>query len=121
MRAVILGAGSAGSHLAARLCAEKYDVVVVDRKAEPLAELSSDLDILTIEGHGSSPMILERAGIREAEIFVARGGGATTADPASPDRAPDDASSLLPAPPESLTASQPEGLFVTRHAGGDQP
>ena len=71
MRAVILGAGSAGSHLAARLCAEKYDVVVVDRKAAPLAELSSDLDILTIEGHGSSPMILERAGIREAEIFVA--------------------------------------------------
>ncbi|REF66743.1 lytic transglycosylase domain-containing protein [Paracoccus versutus] len=58
---------------------------------------------------------------REAEIFVARGGGATTADPASPDRAPDDASSLLPAPPESLTASQPEGLFVTPHAGGDQP
>lgn len=58
---------------------------------------------------------------REAEIFVARGDGARTADPASPDRAPDDASSLLPAAPESLTASQPEGLFVTRHAGGDQP
>lgn len=58
---------------------------------------------------------------REAEIFVARGGGAPTADPASPDRAPDDASSLLPAAPESLTASQPEGLFVTRHAGGDRP
>ena len=71
MRAVILGAGSAGSHLAARLCAEKYDVVVVDRQAAPLAEISSDLDILTIEGHGSSPLILERAGIREAEIFVA--------------------------------------------------
>ncbi|WP_353429757.1 lytic transglycosylase domain-containing protein [Paracoccus denitrificans] len=58
---------------------------------------------------------------REAEIFVARGDGARTADPASPDRAPDDASSLLPAAPESLTASQPEGLFVTRHAGGDRP
>ncbi|MBP7274967.1 MAG: Trk system potassium transporter TrkA [Kiritimatiellae bacterium] len=71
MRAVILGAGSAGSHLAARLCAEKYDVVLVDRQAMPLAELSNDLDILTIEGHGSNPMILERAGIREAEIFVA--------------------------------------------------
>lgn len=58
---------------------------------------------------------------REAEIFVARGDGARTADPASPDRAPDHASSLLPAAPESLTASQPEGLFVTRHAGGDRP
>lgn len=58
---------------------------------------------------------------REAEIFVAHGDGARTADPVSPDRAPNDASSLLPAAPESLTASQPEGLFVTRHAGGDRP
>ena len=58
---------------------------------------------------------------REAEIFVARGDGARTADPASPNRTPDDASSLLPAAPESFTASQPEGLFVTRHAAGDQP
>ena len=58
---------------------------------------------------------------REAEIFVARGDGARTADPVSPDRAPDDASSLLLAAPESLTASQPEGLFVTRHAAGDRP
>jgi trk system potassium uptake protein len=71
MRAVILGAGSAGSHLAARLCAENYDVVVVDHRPGPLASLSDDLDILTIEGHGSSPAVLDRAGIREAEIFVA--------------------------------------------------
>jgi len=58
---------------------------------------------------------------REAEIIVARGEGLRTGDPASPDRAPDDASSLLPAAPESLTALQPEGLFVTRHAAGEQP
>ncbi|MBX9451570.1 MAG: lytic transglycosylase domain-containing protein [Mesorhizobium sp.] len=70
---------------------------------------------------GSASAVARPLDWREAEIFVARGDGARTADPASPDRTPDDASSLLPAAPESLTASQPEGLFVTRHAGGDRP
>lgn len=58
---------------------------------------------------------------REASIFVAREDGASSVDPALPDRAPDDAPSLLPAAPESLTALQPEGLFVTRNAGEDRP
>lgn len=58
---------------------------------------------------------------REAEIFIARGGGAATIDPMSPDRVPDDTSSLLLAAPESLTALQPEGLFVKRDADGEQP
>jgi len=58
---------------------------------------------------------------REASIFVAREDGASSVDPALPDRAPDDDPSLLPAAPESLTALQPEGLFVTRNAGEDRP
>ena len=58
---------------------------------------------------------------REAAIFVAREDGTSAADPALPDRSPNAAPSLLPAAPESLTALQPEGLFVARNVGGDRP
>ncbi|MBB6014513.1 hypothetical protein HNR59_003908 [Aquamicrobium lusatiense] len=70
---------------------------------------------------GSGSAVAPPPDWREAAIFVAREIGASAADPASPDRTPDDAPSLLPAAPESLTALQLEGLFVTRNAGGDQP
>lgn len=58
---------------------------------------------------------------REAAIFIARETGASPAEPTVQGRAPNDTSSLLPAAPESLTDLQPEGLFVTRNASGDQP
>jgi Soluble lytic murein transglycosylase and related regulatory proteins (some contain LysM/invasin domains) len=58
---------------------------------------------------------------REAALFVAREIGASAADPVSPDRAPDEAPSLVPATPDTLTALQPEGLFVARNAGGERP
>jgi hypothetical protein len=90
--------------------------------AETRAYVASLAPIL----HGEAPSGTAAAAARlldwrEAAIFVARGDGTSPADPALQGRAPDDAPSLLPAAPESLTALQPEGLFVTRNAGGDQP
>ncbi|PWJ76326.1 transglycosylase-like protein with SLT domain [Pseudaminobacter salicylatoxidans] len=58
---------------------------------------------------------------REAGLFVSRGGDASSADPATLDRAQDDTNSLVPAAPEALTDLQPEGLFVARNAGEDRP
>ena len=90
--------------------------------AETRAYVASLAPIL----HGEAPSGTASAAARpldwrEASIFVAREDGASPADPAFQGRAPDDAPSLLPAAPDSLTALQPEGLFVTRNAGGDQP
>lgn len=70
---------------------------------------------------GSGSVIAPPPDWREAAIFVAREIGASAADPASTDSAPDDAPSLIPATPDALTALQPEGLFVARNAGGDRP
>ena len=70
---------------------------------------------------GSGSAVAPPPDWREAAIFVAREIGASADDPASPDRTLDDSPSLVPAPPDALTALQPEGLFVARNAGGDRP
>lgn len=71
MRILIIGAGSAGRQLAAKLYEEHHDVVMVDTQPGPLAEVESALDILTIRGHGSNPSILTEAEIGKAELVVA--------------------------------------------------
>ncbi|MBX5141249.1 lytic transglycosylase domain-containing protein [Rhizobium lentis] len=58
---------------------------------------------------------------REAAIFIGRDDGASAGKPASPSRSPDDARSPVPATRETLTATQPEGLFVARNAAGNRP
>ena len=70
---------------------------------------------------GGSSSVVPPLDWREAAIFVAGEIGATASDPASPDPTPRDAPSLVPAASETLTALQPEGLFVARSAGEDQP
>ncbi|HRO01302.1 MAG TPA: lytic transglycosylase domain-containing protein [Nitrobacter sp.] len=58
---------------------------------------------------------------REAALFVTRDEGAAATESTSPERTADDGPSLLPAASDSLTALQPEGLFVTRSTGEDRP
>ena len=71
MRVLIIGAGNAGRNLATKLCEEKRDVVLIDRDPDALAEVQAQLDILTVEGEGSSPVVLEKAEVRKADLVVA--------------------------------------------------
>lgn len=71
MRIVIIGAGNAGKNLAERLSNEQHDIVIVDRDPEKLAAVQSQVDIQTVEGEGTDPLILEQAGIRKADLLVA--------------------------------------------------
>lgn len=71
MRIVIIGAGNAGRHLARTLCELNHDVVIIDVRSEPLAELESQLDILTLQGEGSTPRLLEQAEVAKADLVVA--------------------------------------------------
>jgi len=71
MKAIVIGAGEVGYHIADSLSREGIDTVVVDRDEERLREISETLDIQTIQGSGSSPDVLKRAGMDHADMVVA--------------------------------------------------
>lgn len=71
MKIVIVGAGEVGYHIASRLAFENKDVVVIDKNATALRRVADDMDVQTIDGSGSSPAVLQEAGIKEAEILLA--------------------------------------------------
>ncbi len=71
MRILIIGAGNTGRQLAAKLCDERHDVVMVDSRQAPLDEIAAQYDILTVTGSGSDPRILETAEMRKSDLVVA--------------------------------------------------
>lgn len=71
MKAVIIGAGEVGFHIAHHLSIEKKDVVVIDENPEAIRRVSDHLDVQVINGSGSNPAVLQEAGIRGADIMLA--------------------------------------------------
>jgi trk system potassium uptake protein len=71
LKIVIVGAGEVGFHIASRLSRENKEVVIVDTDPMALRRVSDHIDVQTVIGSGSSPAILEEAGIRDAEILLA--------------------------------------------------
>jgi trk system potassium uptake protein TrkA len=71
LRIIIIGAGEVGFHIASRLCAENKNVVVVDKNPAAIQHVSEHLDVQTINASGSNPVVLEEAGLKEAEILLA--------------------------------------------------
>ncbi len=71
MKIVIVGAGEVGFHIANRLAHENKDVVVIDRNPDALRRVSESIDVQVIQGSGSSPLVLEEAGVKSAEILLA--------------------------------------------------
>ncbi len=71
MRIIIVGAGEVGFHIAQRLAVENKEVVVIDKSAEALRKIAETSDVQTVQGSGSSPEVLEDAGIAEADILLA--------------------------------------------------
>jgi trk system potassium uptake protein TrkA len=70
VRIVIVGAGQVGTSIAADLDGA-HDVVVVERDPEIVEELTYSLDVLAIQGDGTSLSTLEEADIAEADMVIA--------------------------------------------------
>ncbi len=71
MKIIIVGAGEVGFHIAERLSHENHDVVIIERDPAVRAEIQEQLDLMALEGNGSSPAVLEEAGVRDADLMIA--------------------------------------------------
>jgi trk system potassium uptake protein TrkA len=68
---VILGAGRVGESVAESLASERNDITVIDTDPVRLRQLQDRLDIRGVPGNGIQPSVLEEAGLRDADLFIA--------------------------------------------------
>ncbi len=71
MKIIIIGAGEVGFHIAHHLAHENKEVVVIDVNQDALDRVVDQIDVQAVCGSGSSPVVLEAAGIQETEIMLA--------------------------------------------------
>lgn len=71
MRAIVIGAGKVGYHIAEQLARESNDVVVIDTREQALEPARESLDVMTVLGNGASPAVLEEAGVGDADMVIA--------------------------------------------------
>jgi trk system potassium uptake protein TrkA len=72
MFVIIVGGGNTGSQLAKFLLATGHTVRVIEERPAVLEKLASEIPQETIiKGDGSSPAVLEKAGIERAQVLVA--------------------------------------------------
>ncbi|NUO07763.1 MAG: Trk system potassium transporter TrkA [Candidatus Brocadia sp.] len=71
MKIVIVGAGAVGSNLAKQLSKEGHDISVVEKDLDLVKRISEKMDVFVVSGSASSPIILEEAGIKNADMILA--------------------------------------------------
>lgn len=71
MKMVVMGGGKTGQNLARVLLGRRYEVSVVERDRVRCQRLADDLDVTVCRGDGTNISVLEAAGTREADCFMA--------------------------------------------------
>lgn len=71
MRIIIAGDGDTGHYLARQLSRENFDIILLGKDADRLADYDLRYNILTMEGSATSPEALRRAGTSGCDMFVA--------------------------------------------------
>lgn len=71
MLVVILGAGHRGIRLAKLLIGERKNVTFIESDPDTCDAVSQKLDCMAVNGSGTDPKILEQAGCKNADIFIA--------------------------------------------------
>lgn len=71
MKIIIAGEGKVGSNLTRQLSAEGYDLTLIDAKAKVLEVSEERFDIMAVQGNCASMEVLERAGVKEADLLIA--------------------------------------------------
>jgi trk system potassium uptake protein len=75
MRVIIMGCGRVGSDLAVQLGEGGHDVVIIDKRESAFDRLPPGFNARTLVGLGFDRDVLEEAGVKEADAFVAVSSG----------------------------------------------
>jgi len=71
MKIIIAGAGEVGFHLAKLLSYESQEIVLIDNNRESLKYAENHLDIRIIHGNALSLSLLNDAGVKNSDLFIA--------------------------------------------------
>ena len=71
MRIVVMGAGTVGTSIADRLCAEGHSVTVVDLDSEHTRRVNEELDVRVVTGSAAQSSVLFQAGVLGADLALA--------------------------------------------------
>jgi len=68
---MIMGCGRVGSRLAMLLAADGHTVTILDINSSSFRRLPSDFAGTALVGNGIDELVLKRAGVDEADVFIA--------------------------------------------------
>ncbi len=71
MRIIVVGAGEVGTYVADRLSRQEHDIALIELDPERFMQVDKEMDVLAINGSGTDPAALQRAGIKDADLLVA--------------------------------------------------
>ena len=71
MKVLIIGAGAVGFNIAKQLSKEGHDISIIDESYSLVRKISESLDVYVVSGNGTSPSVLEAAGVRDADMVLA--------------------------------------------------
>ncbi len=71
MKIVIVGAGMVGYSLAEHFSSLKHNITIIEKDKALCEQINSKLDVFVVEGIGSSPAVLNEAGIGSADLVIA--------------------------------------------------
>ena len=71
MNIIICGAGRVGFTIAKLLSEQNHSITVIDQSSEDIQKINETFDVKAIVGKATSPAILEKANISEADMIIA--------------------------------------------------
>tara|TARA_B100000953_G_scaffold144293_1_gene119407 strand:- start:6160 stop:7563 length:1404 start_codon:yes stop_codon:yes gene_type:complete len=71
VRIIVVGAGEVGTYVADRLSRQEHDIALIELDSERFRQIDAELDVLAINGSGTDPAALQRAGIADTDLLVA--------------------------------------------------
>ena len=71
MNIIICGAGRVGYTISKILIEQNHSVTIIDQSSEDIQKINDTLDVKAIVGKATSPMILEKANTKDADMIIA--------------------------------------------------